>query len=409
MLQDAGFWAVAGAMAAGTVALILAGAASGRHRSGAADGSEDLAIYRAQLREVERDLARGTVDAAQAAALRDEIARRLLAADRRARAGTPARPARGSLALPALALALAAAGALALYHRLGAPGYADAPLGLRLAEADARIADRPGQEEAVAALGPSLQPEVDPAYLALMNRLRAAVDPASSTDTTGLALLARNELALADFAAARAAQQRLIAVKGDAATADDHAYLAEILVAEAGGYVSPEAGAEIEAALRLDPRNGLAGYLAGWIEMQGGRYDLAFATWRPVVESAPADAPWLPSLREEIAWAAQRAGIRYAPPAAADGAGPDAGDLAAVAAMTPGERQEMIEGMVEQLSARLHAEGGSAEDWARLIRALGVLGRGDAARAARDEARGLFAGQDAELAVIDAAAAELAP
>ena len=34
----------------------------------------------------------------------------------------------------------------------------------------------------------------------------------------------------------------------------------------------------------------------------------------------------------------------------------------------------MIEGMVAQLSDRLAAEGGSVEDWNRLIRSLAVLG-----------------------------------
>lgn len=315
MLQDAGFWAVALVMAAGTVGLILAGAASRRHRPEDSGGGEDLAIYRAQLREVERDLARGVVDAGQAAALRDEIAHRLLAADRRARARGGRRSTADTLALPAIALVLAVAGAAVLYDRLGAPGYSDAPIADRLAEADARIKGRMSQTEAVAALGPPPQVEADADYMALMKRLREAVDPATSTDTTGLGLLARNELALARFDAAEAAQRRLIAVRGTSATADDHAFLAEILVSAAGGYVSPEAGVEVATALALDPGNGRAGYLAGWIEAQGGRYDRAFALWQPVIESSPPDAPWLASLREDIAWAAQRAGIRYTPPA----------------------------------------------------------------------------------------------
>lgn len=324
MIDDAGFWSVALLMAAGTVALILAGAAAGRRRAAEAgddEGREDLAVYRAQLREVERDLARGIVGADEAAALKDEIARRLLAADRRIRTGGRARRAAGSLVLPAALLILAAGGAVLLYARIGAAGYRDAPIADRLAAADARIARRPGQAEAVAALGPVSRPPADPDYLALVERLREAVDPAVSTDRTGLSLLAQNELALGDFAAARTAQERLIAVKGAEASAADHAFLAEILVAEAGGYVSPEAGAEIDAALRLDPHDGLAGYLSGWIAAQGGRFDLAFATWRPVLESAPADAPWLASLRDEITWAAERAGIRYTPPAMAEKAG----------------------------------------------------------------------------------------
>ena len=54
-------------------------------------------------------------------------------------------------------------------------------------------------------------------------------------------------------------------------------------------------------------------------------------------------------------------------------------------------RQAMIRGMVDGLAERLATEGGPAEDWARLIRALGVLGDTDRARAIWDEARTVFA------------------
>ena len=47
-------------------------------------GSEDVALYRAQLSEVERDLARGVLNADEAERTRTEIARRLLAADQAA-------------------------------------------------------------------------------------------------------------------------------------------------------------------------------------------------------------------------------------------------------------------------------------------------------------------------------------
>jgi cytochrome c-type biogenesis protein CcmH len=66
----------------------------------------------------------------------------------------------------------------------------------------------------------------------------------------------------------------------------------------------------------------------------------------------------------------------------------------------------MIEGMVAGLAERLAAQGGPPEDWARLVRSLGVLGRGDEAAAIRDEARQAFAGDAAALALIAAAARE---
>jgi cytochrome c-type biogenesis protein CcmH len=62
--------------------------------------------------------------------------------------------------------------------------------------------------------------------------------------------------------------------------------------------------------------------------------------------------------------------------------------------------------MVAQLSGRLASEGGPPEDWAQLIRSLGVLGRRDEATAVLAEARSKHADDATALAVLDAAARE---
>lgn len=417
-MENAGFWAVAGLMAFGVSGLLILSVQAARRGTPAPAAAEDLQVYRDQLREVDRDLARGTLNGAEGQRLKTEIARRLLDADRKASAALPqAAAGRGGLIAAGLAVLAAAAAALAIYARTGVPGYPDLPLAARLAEADAALATRPAQAEYVATLAPLPVPATDPSFLALMDQLRAKVDPATATDPRGLALLARNEAALGNHAAAMAAQARLIAVLGAAATADDHAALAELFILQAQGYVSPEAEAALIEALRRDPANGLALYYSGLMFAQNGRYDRAFGLWRPLLEQGPQDAPWVPALREQIGQIAELAGVPYSPPetlpetppAAPPGLrGPSAGDMAAAADMAPGDRQAMIEGMVDQLSARLAAEGGTAAEWAQLIRALGVLGRKDEARAILTEAQARFAGRDADLALIAEAAAELA-
>ena len=72
--------------------------------------------------------------------------------------------------------------------------------------------------------------------------------------------------------------------------------------------------------------------------------------------------------------------------------------------MTEDERQQMIRSMVEGLMERLANEGGSAEEFARLINALSVLGEMNRALAILDEARTSFADHPADLAVINEAA-----
>jgi cytochrome c-type biogenesis protein CcmH len=405
------FWTVAGGLAL-LVASYLARGLLHRAES-VATASPDVQLYRDQLAETERDLARGTLSPADADRVRAEIARRLLDADRAPRAtDAPAAPAPWA----AIALVLAAiGGAAALYTRIGAPWYPDMALSTRLAMADANMAARPDQATAEAsvntagALPPSLP--ADPEFEALMEKLRAAVDPATATDLRGLELLARNEASLGNFLTAKAAQSRLVTVKGVEATAEDHATLAEMMILAAGGYISPQAEAELIRALERDPQNGMAHYFSGLMFAQGGRFDRAFAIWRPLLQQSPPDAPWTAPLRAQIEEVAYRAGIPFTlPPLSGPPlSGPSAEDIDNAAEMSPEDRAQMIEGMVAQLQDRLATEGGSAEEWAQLISALTVLGRTDQAQTVYAEAQTRFAGRDEDLATLTDAAAGLTP
>lgn len=399
-----GFWIVAGAMALAAGLMIgLAfrrGAASADHAAKVTAAPDDTAIYRDQLAEVDRDLARGVIGTDEAERLRVEVARRILDADR-AQAARTALPARAAKwALPVTILALAAS--FGLYQWLGAPGYADLPIAKRLALSEAYRKDRPAQAQAEASAPKPPAPAADADFLALMDKLRQAVKDRPD-DLRGLDLLARNEAALGNFVAAKEAEARLVAVKGDQATAEDQAALAEMMILAAGGYVSPQAEEVLVKALTLDARNGTARYYSGLMFNQIGRPDQAFRLWEPLLAESPPDAPWVAPIRSQIEDTAWRAGVNYTlpPPVAA---GPSAGDVAAAAEMTPEARQQMIRGMVDGLMARLAAEGGTAEDWAKLITSLGVLGEADKARAIWGEAQGRFAGRPDDLAVVRKAA-----
>ena len=89
-----------------------------------------------------------------------------------------------------------------------------------------------------------------------------------------------------------------------------------------------------------------------------------------------------------------------------EGKGPSSEDMAAAGEMNAEERQQMIEGMVAQLSDRLATEGGTVEEWNRLIRSLAVLKRLPEAQKIYDEARTKFDGQAAELSFLKQAAVE---
>lgn len=390
------FWGIATGLAVAVAGVLIAALRHPAHVAGTKGGTPDadLAVYKDQLAEIARDLARGTLAEGEATRLRAEIGKRILEADRARLAAAPSGPAGSGVMAMVAVLALALPGALAGYWWLGAPGYPDMALASRLAALDAGIAARPLQEAELARLG---QPR-DAALDATL-----AAELAAVTDPEALRERFHDHFEVGELQASVRSMERLLAVLGDKADANDHANLALALVAEAGGYVSPEAEAALRETLKRDMGNELARYLVGEMFLQGGRYDQAFRFWRPIAESG-SGAPWVPYIREQIEAVAGLAGENYTLPETA--AGPSAEDVAAAGAMTPEDRQAMIEGMVAQLSDRLATDGGPVEDWNRLIRALVVLERLPEAQTIYDEAKTTFAGMDAELSFLRLAAVE---
>jgi cytochrome c-type biogenesis protein CcmH len=392
-----GFWALALCLAGAVVAVLVASLRRGQAAAEPVSAAEaDIAVYKDQLAEIERDLSRGTIGPEEAGRLRAEVGRRVIEADRVRKAGGTAMPSGASLPFALLIAALILPGGLAAYWSLGAPGYPDMALGPRLQALDAGIAGRPGQEAQLARLGTPRDAELDGR---LETELVALTDPAA------LRALFQRRFEAGELQAAVRVQERLITVLGEASDANDHANLALALVVEAQGYVSPEAEAALREALRRDMTNELSRYLVGEMFLQGGRYDQAFRFWRPIAEGGIPGAPWVASIRERIEMVAELAGERYSLPEAA-APGPSAEDMAAAEEMTPEDRQAMIEGMVAQLSDRLATEGGTVEDWNRLIRSLAVLERLDEAQVIYDEAKVRFEGQPAELSFLRLAAVE---
>lgn len=392
------FWLLSVVIAVlATAALVLAVLA---RRGGAVTGGNDVQVYRDQLQEVARDQARGVIGDAEAERLKLEVSRRLLEADRNASTVVSAHTGTS----PVLAVVMAVlvfGGSYLLYGQLGAAGYPDMPLEGRFEAAENARLTRPSQEE-VEALRPAREvaQDVDPAHLELMDKLREALK-ARPDELQGHLLLARNEASLGNFAAARRAQERIIAIKGSAASAADYADYTDLLVLATDGYVSPQAEGAIRRTLTLDPINGTGRYYLGLMQAQTGRPDLAFETWRKLLEESTAIAPWVPPIRAQIERVAFDAGVRYSLPELPDaGVGPSAGDVAAAQGMSEEERQEMIRGMVARLSERLATEGGSPQEWSRLIGALGVLDDSEGAAKVWAEAQQVFAASPEALTIV---------
>ena len=291
-----GFWVAAGSMVAMVAVVLITALRQGR--SDIALGAEDQGVYRDQLAEVERDVARGTLPAAEADRLRLEVQRRMLDADRAVVRLAPARAAWFAPGVVVVGLALASS--LAGYWWLGVPGYPDVPLSDRLAMADDLYRKRPTQDQAEAAQPAYVTPDTaDPEFLAQMDQLRATLKTRPD-DLNGHQVLVASEADLGNFQAAYAAQEAVIRLQGNSATAVDYARLAALMIYAAGGTVTPAAEAALKNALVRDPKNSWARFYSGLMFAQIGRPDQTFNLWQPLEATGPADAPWMAAIRAQI-------------------------------------------------------------------------------------------------------------
>jgi cytochrome c-type biogenesis protein CcmH len=397
------FWLIAIVLTGGVVAVLVRPLLD-KPQGLVADGHEDMQVYRDQLAEVDSDLARGVLSEDEAERTRLEVSRRLLEADKLVRAGHGAAAGATLSRIMAGAVALGLIGAaFGVYFWIGANGAPDMPLATRNADMEIAQAARPSQLDLEAAVGndTSLAEAAGQDYRDLVAQLRTTASERPN-DQRGQELLALHEARLGNFAAAWTAQANVIALKGEAADAADYTELAELMIFAGGGIVSPEAEMALSEAIKRDPRNGRARYYSGLDLAQNGRPDIAYRLWRDLLAEGPEDAPWMPPIRDQIGDVARMAGIEEAMPGLS---GPSDQQIKDAQSMSAEDQQQMIRDMVGRLSERLASEGGSAPEWARLIRAYGVLGEADKAAAIWAEAKAKFSNDAEAMAGLKAAAA----
>jgi cytochrome c-type biogenesis protein CcmH len=320
----------------------------------------DRAVYRDQLRELERDAARGTIAPAEAATARLEIQRRLLRATGAALAVRSGR----NRALAAVLVVLAASGAGFVYLATGAPSLPAQPFAQRRAD--------PQEAELRAALG------------ALEKQVAATPD-----DGQAWLALARTRSALGMWQGADEAWRRALALVP--VTPDLRAAALEASVLAADGIVGQAAADGFARVLADEPDNQVARFYLAAADAQVGRHQAAIAAWQALAAELPADAPIRAEIGLRIAAAASAAGLP--PPPLPPPAEPPSAEA----------RAAMIRGMVDRLAARLEAEPNDADGWQRLGRAYAVLGERDKAAAAYAHA-GALRPDDVAVALAEAQA-----
>ena len=248
-------------------------------RSGAASrDAYNLAVYRDQLAEVERDAARGLIAGDQAEAARAEIGRRILALHpAEGERGTDAR----ALAAAAVAILVLPVAAWAIYWQLGSPAMPDQPFAGRRAAANT-----------VAAADPHV--DLNKALAKLRTHLEQHPE-----DLTGWLLLARSELSLGRYREGADAYRHAVDLSGR--RADILGDWGEAQVLAAGGTVVPAAREAFDAALKDPETAPRARYYLALAQFQQGDIKGAINAWTALAADSPKDAKWLPIVRQRIA------------------------------------------------------------------------------------------------------------
>lgn len=364
-----------------------------RARGMAATGS-DLAVYRDQLEEIERDRSEHRIEPDEAEAARVEVSRRLLAAANAANTKPESMGAVGRRRLAALAVAgvVLPLVAVALYGALGSPELPGQPLASRSSNSeDALARSSIGQ---------------------LLARVEAHLAE-NPNDGRGWEIVAPVYMKLERYDDAAKARRQAILLLGETPARDVD--LGEAMTAAANGVISEEAKVAFDRAIKLDAENYKAQFYLGLAAEQDGNMEEASRIWQSLIAKAPADAPWLVIVRQALervdspaagalAAAADRAS-KAAAPKAEPGPRPD--DVAAAGEMTDAQRSQMIRGMVDRLASRLHDDGSDLDGWLRLLRAYKVLGENAKAKEAVAEARAALANEPDKLRRLDAAIKDL--
>jgi cytochrome c-type biogenesis protein CcmH len=356
------FWIILAGLTAAVLALLMLPAMrAGRDVS--ARESYDVQVFKDQLSELDRDAAAGLIDKASAEAARNEIARRILAAQaaQTADRGGQVAPWVSSAAVISIPLM-----AIAGYLAFGRPDLPDQPRAERLAKA-VEAGD--------------------------MNAMVVKVEEhlaANPNDARGWLVLAPVYRRQGRFADAADAFRKGIALSTP--TPELLTDFGETLVLQNDGMVTAQAREVFDQAMALDPKFPKARFYRAVAEGQGGNTEEAINRFQALLAESPADAPWRAAVEQRLA----------ALQPMAKGPAIDNETMQSANQMSAEDRQQMIAGMVDRLANRLAEDGDDIEGWLRLINARMVLGEKDKAQAALASAISQFAGNSDALTQLDA-------
>ena len=285
------FWLVSAFFVVIALAFILPPLLQGREKNQEEDDAErkqaNLAVYRDQIAEMERDLENGIVNPEQYRQDRDELERRLLEDVSPKRGGEPV-PVKAGSASRALVYGIAVGipvAAIALYLTLGNPNAISA----------SSTAPSPAAGPmSPSANGQRTQQQIEANVASLAKRLEQ-----NPGDVQGWMMLARSYSSMERFNDASAAYAKAAALKTD--DANLWAEYAFAMAMANGQSLQGQPLELINKALQVDPENPKALQLAGSAAFEVKNYQQAINYWQRVLQKTSPESEVGQAIAERIA------------------------------------------------------------------------------------------------------------
>lgn len=335
----------------------------------------DIAVFKDQLAEIDRDLTRGVLNERDAESARSEISRRLIEASGKAKtdsvtgASSQNRNLFRNIALVFAGVSVPLIAA-AMYVSIGNPNLMDQPL---LARLDA-------QQESGG----------DNKILDLVERVETHLS-ANPDDDDGWEVIAPVYQRLGRHDDAVRAFESLVRLRGE--TEDRLSNLAEAIVLSQQGVVTQRAETLFSRANALDETAIRPRFFLALGLNQESKFEEAVSAWEDLLDDATPQSAWAPGALDQLNMARSELGLPAAQPD---------NQAAAVMSMSQQEQQEMISAMVAGLAERLKDDPENIADWQRLIRSYAVLGKPDQAVAALRKAQSVFVADQGALGELSA-------
>ena len=204
----------------------------------------------------------------------------------------------------------------------------------------------------------------------LVNKLKEILKNRPN-DSKGYNLLVENSARLGDFKTAYYAMEHIIQNINPTVSASDYSKLSELMIAATDGYISIEAENNLIKSLHLDGSDKRARYYYGLLKLQKNKLEEGYKIWKNLLKEETEESPWSQLIKQDIVRLENLIKTQKN------------------IEMTEDEK-DMIYDMVSNLNERIKSEGGTFDEWFKLIRSYLVLGENELALERFNEAKDIF-------------------